>query len=179
MIVNRNKPSKNTIFEFDSTAKLMKKLFLSFLSVLIFISCNSTKQVAENEHMLTQNYIYIDSVKNKSSDLQKYILQKPNSKFLNLPFALYLHNIGNPNKPQTPSEWGKKNPNSYQFVKTIFSEKQSIAYANSFINLNKWFLKYQGPEIINKKKIKRTAENLLAYYKTQGYFKSKVNTKVN
>lgn len=179
MIVNRNKPSKNTIFDFDSIAKLMKKLFLSFLSVLIFISCNSTKQVAENEHMLTQNYIYIDGVRNKSSDLQKYILQKPNSKFLNLPFALYLHNIGNPNKPKTPSEWGKKNPNSYRFVKTIFSEKQSIAYANSFINLNKWFLKYQGPEIINKKKIKRTADNLLAYYKTQGYFKSKVDTKVN
>ncbi len=77
MIVNRNKPSKNTIFDFDSIAKLMKKLFLSFLFVLIFISRNSTKQVAENEHMLTQNYIYIDSVKNKSSDLQKYILQNP------------------------------------------------------------------------------------------------------
>ena len=102
MIVNRNKPSKNTIFDSDSTARLMKKLSLLFLFVLIFVSCNSTKRVAEDQHMLTQNYIFVDSVKNKSGDIQKYILQKPNPKFLNLPFALYLHNIGDPNKPNTP-----------------------------------------------------------------------------
>lgn len=179
MIVNRNKPSKNTIFDFDSIAKLMKKLSLTFLFLLILVSCNSTKHVAEDEHMLTQNYIYVDSVRNKSSEIQKYILQKPNPRFLDLPFALYIHNIGNHDKPNTPSEWGKKNPKSYNLIKNIFSEKQSISYANSFINLNKWFLNYQGPEIINKRKVKRTADNLLAYYKTQGYFKSKVDTVVN
>ena len=179
MIVNRNKPLKNTIFDFDSIAKLMKKLSLSFLFLLILVSCNSTKHVAEDEHMLTQNYIYVDSVRNKSSELQKYILQKPNPRFLDLPFALYIHNIGNHDKPKTPSEWGKENPKSYNLIKNIFSEKQSISYANSFINLNKWFLNYQGPEIINKRKVKRTADNLLAYYKTQGYFKSNVDTVVN
>ena len=157
----------------------MKKLSLSFLFVLIFVSCNSTKHVAEDEHMLTQNYIFVDSVRNKSSDIQKYILQKPNPRFLDLPFALYLHNIGKPDNPKTPSKWGAKNPRSYNFVKNIFSEKQSIGYANTFINLNNWFLKHQGPEIIKKKKIKRTADNLWAYYKTQGYFKSKVDTVVN
>ncbi|ARV16944.1 translocation and assembly module lipoprotein TamL [Polaribacter sp. SA4-12] len=157
----------------------MKKLSLSFLFVLIFVSCNSTKHVAEDEHMLTQNYIFVDSVRNKSSNIQKYILQKPNPRFLDLPFALYLHNIGNPNKPKTPSKWGEKNPRSYNFVKNIFSEKQSIGYANTFIGLNNWFLKHQGPEIIKKKKVKRTADNLWAYYKTQGYFKSKVDTVVN
>ena len=129
--------------------------------------------------MLTQNYIFVDSVRNKSSDIQKYILQKPNPRFLDLPFALYLHNIGKPNNPKTPSKWGEKNSRSYNFVKNIFSEKQSIGYANSFIGLNNWFLKYQGPEIIKKKKVKRTADNLWAYYKTQGYFKSKVDTVVN
>jgi outer membrane protein assembly factor BamA len=179
LIVNRNKPPKNTIFDFDSTAKLMKKLSLSFLFVLIFVSCNSTKHVAEDEHMLTQNYIFVDSVKNKNSDIQKYILQKPNPRFINLPFALYLHNLGKLDNPKTPSKWGAKNPRSYNFVKNIFSEKQSIGYANTFIGLNNWFLKHQGPEIIKKKKIKRTADNLWVHYKTQGYFKSKVDTVVN
>ena len=157
----------------------MKKLSLSFLFVLIFVSCNSTKHVAEDEHMLTQNYIFVDSVKNKSSDIQKYILQKPNPRFINLPFALYLHNLGKLDNPKTPSKWGAKNPRSYNFVKNIFSEKQSIGYANTFIGLNNWFLKHQGPEIIKKKKIKRTADNLWVHYKTQGYFKSKVDTVVN
>ncbi|PQJ69732.1 translocation and assembly module lipoprotein TamL [Polaribacter butkevichii] len=157
----------------------MKKLSLSFLFLLILVSCNSTKHVAEDEHMLTQNYIYVDSIRNKSSDIQKYILQKPNSKFLNLPVGLYFHNIGNPNKPKTPSEWGEKNPRSYNFIKNVFSEKQSIAYAKSFIGLNKWFLNYQGPAIISERKIKNTENNLLTYYKNQGYFKSKVTSKIN
>ncbi|WP_420851006.1 BamA/TamA family outer membrane protein [Polaribacter marinus] len=154
----------------------MKKLSFYFLLTFFLVSCNSTKHVAEDEYMLTQNYIYVDSVKNKSSELQKYVLQKPNPRFLGLPFGLYFHNIGNHEKPKTPIEWGKKNPRSYNFIKTIFSEKQSIAYAKSFINLNKWFLKYDAPEIISKKKVKRTSDNLWAYYKTQGYFKSKVDT---
>ena len=118
----------------------MKKLSFSFLLVFIFFSCNSTKHVAEDEHMLTRNYIFIDNVENKRSDLQKYILQKPNPRFLNLPLALYFHNIGNRKKPKTPSEWRKKNPQSYNFIKKVFSEKQSIGYANSSIQLNNWFL---------------------------------------
>jgi outer membrane translocation and assembly module TamA len=157
----------------------MKKNSFYFLFIFILVSCNSTKHVAENEYLLTQNYIFVDSVRNKGSELHKYVLQKPNSRLLNLPLGLYFHNIGNQNKPKTPSEWGKINPRSYNFIKNVFSEKQSIAYAKSFINLNKWFLSYQGPEIINKNKVKRTADNLWAYYKTQGYFKSKVVSKIN
>lgn len=128
--------------------------------------------------MLTKNYIYIDSVKTKGSELQKYILQKPNPSFLGLPLGLYLHNLGNHEKPKTPIEWAEKNPNSYNFVKKIFSEKQSIAYANWFIDLNQWFLDYKGPEIVSNVKVNRTADNLWAYYKTQGYFKSSVTSKV-
>ncbi|MGB0880556.1 MAG: BamA/TamA family outer membrane protein [Polaribacter sp.] len=154
----------------------MKKLSFYFLLFLFLTSCNSTKHVTENEHLLTQNYIFVDSVKNKSVELQKYVLQKPNAKLLGLPLGLYFHNLGNHKKPKTPSEWGKKNKKSYNLIKHIFSEKQSIAYANSFIGFNNWFLKEDAPVIIDKNKVKRTANNLLAYYKTQGYFKSSINT---
>ena len=176
MIVNRNKPSKNTIFEIDSDANLMKKLSFFFLFIIFLSACNSTKHVAEDEHMLTQNYIFVDSARNKSSELQKYVLQKPNPRFLDLPFGLYFHNLGNHNKPKTASEWGKKNPRSYNFIKNIFSEKQSIAYANSFIRLNNWFLNYDAPVIIDPVKTSKSAKNLLAFYKTQGYFKASVNS---
>lgn len=179
MIVNKNKPLKNTIFDFLCTAKIMKKLSFYFLLTFFFAACNSTKHVAEEEYLLTQNYFFIDSTKTKASDLQKYVLQKPNPRFLGLPLGLYFHNIGNHDKPKTPIEWAKENPRSYKFVKNVFSEKQSIAYANSFINLNKWFLNYDGPEILNELKVKRTANNLLAYYKNQGFFKSNIDTVVN
>lgn len=143
----------------------MKKLSFYFLLVLFLTACNSTKHVAEDKQMLTQNYIFVDSVKNKSADLQKYVLQKPNPRLLGLPFGLYFHNIGNHNKPKTPTEWGLKHPKKYNFIKNIFSEKQSIAYANAFISLNNWFLNYDAPVILSESKANRTADNLWAFIK--------------
>ena len=157
----------------------MKKLSLFFLLFILFASCNSTKHVAENEHLLTKNYIYVDSVRNTSGELQKYVLQKPNPRFLSLPFGVYFHNIGNHKKTKTAKGWGEKNNSSYNFIKNVFSEKQSIAYANTFIGLNNWFLAYDEPIILSKIKITKTADNLLAYYKTQGYFEASVNTLIN
>ena len=157
----------------------MKKLSLFFLLFILFASCNSTKHVAEDKLLLTRNYIYVDSVRNTSGELQKYVLQKPNPHFLTLPFGLYFHNIGDHKKPKTAKEWGEKNLNSYNFIKNVFSEKQSIAYANTFVGLNNWFLAYDEPVILSKRKIKKTASNLLAYYKTQGYFEASVSSHVN
>ena len=157
----------------------MKKLTCYFLLILFLISCNSTEHVIDGQYLLTKNLIVIDSTKTSGTELQKYILQKPNSKFLGMPFGLYVHNLGNHTKPKTPSEWALEHPTSYKFVKKVFSEKQSIAYANSFINLNKWFLNFDDPKLFNAKKVKQTADNLAAYYKTQGYFKSSVDTKVD
>jgi outer membrane translocation and assembly module TamA len=173
-----NKPLKNTIFDLKCTAKVMKKLSFCFLLILFFAACNSTKRVAENEHMLTQNYVFVDSVRDKSTSLEKYILQKPNAKFLGAPIGLYFYNLGSYENPKTPLKWGEKYPKKYKFIKNIFSEKQSIAYAKSFIKLNKWFLSYDAPVIISKNKVKRTSDNLWSYYKTQGYFDSKVSSKI-
>jgi outer membrane translocation and assembly module TamA len=167
---------KNTIFGIITVAKIMKKLAFYFLLTVFFTSCDSTKRVAEGKHMLRENVLFIDSVESKSGDLEKYILQKPNNRLLGIPFELYFYNLGDPKKPKTTTEWAAKNPKSHQFIKNIFSEKQSIAYANSFINLNNWFLKNDAPVILNEVKIKKTADNLWAYYKTQGYFKSRVDT---
>ena len=156
----------------------MKKLPFYFLLIILLVSCNSTKHVAEGEHLLIENNIFVDSVKNKKNELQKYVLQKPNSSLIGLPLGLYFNNVGNHNKPKTPSEWGKKNSQSYNFIKNIFSEKQSIAYAKTFIRLNNWFLDNEEPVIVNDKKVESTKNNLWAYYKTQGYFKSKVLSKI-
>jgi outer membrane translocation and assembly module TamA len=170
---------KNTIFDVKCMAKVMKKLSFYFLLILFFAACNSTKHVAENEHMLTQNFVFVDSVRDKSAALEKYILQKPNSKLLGAPIGLYFHNLGNHEKPKTALKWGEEHLKKYKFIKNVFSEKQSIAYANSFIKLNNWLLSYDTPVIVSKNKVKRTSDNLWAYYKTQGYFESQVTSKIN
>ncbi len=154
----------------------MKKVSFYLFIISILISCNPIKRVAENERLLTKNFIFIDSVKKSAPEVRKYLLQKPNSKVAGAPISLYFYNIGNTNKPKKASVWGKKHPTSYKVVKNIFSEKQAIAYANAFVNLNKWFLTNgQAPVIINDTKIKKTVTNLKSYYMTEGYFNAKVS----
>jgi len=158
----------------------MKKLSFYIVLVVILISCNSVERIVQNEHLLTKNIIYIDSTKSTVKELNNYLIQKPNNKTLGFPISLYFYNRGNTNKPSTPSKWNKKHTISYGIIKNIFSEKQSIAYANTFIGFNNWFLKNgEAPVIINDVKIKRTVKNLQAYYMTNGYFKSTVTSKKN
>jgi len=155
----------------------VKKLGILLLLTLFVSSCNSVKRVKGNEHLLTKNSVIVNGEKSSDPKLQELIVQKPNSKTLGVPLSLYFYNIGNNNKPKTPSEWGKKKPKTYNFIKSIFSEKQSIAFANSMIGLNNWFLRNgQAPVIIDNRKVKRTERNLSAYFKTQGYFQAKVKS---
>jgi outer membrane translocation and assembly module TamA len=156
----------------------MKKVSFYLLLIFIIASCNSVKRVAENEHLLRSNTIYIDGKKNRNSELNNLVMQKPNSRTLGLPISVYFHNISNPKYPKTPKEWAIDNKKKYKFFKSLFSEKQSIGVAKSYINFNNWFIKNgEAPVIIDDLKTKRTANNLRAYYITQGYFKSQVSSK--
>ena len=156
----------------------MKKISYCFLLLLFFVACNPTKHVIEGQFMLEENNIIIDSTKVQGADLQKYILQKPNGRVFGIPIGLHLHNIGNHNKPKTPSEWALENPNSYNFVKKIFSKKQSIAYANSFINLNNWWLNFPEPIILNTKKVENTKSQLETVFKNQGYYEPEIISEI-
>ena len=156
----------------------MKKLSFFFLLVVLFNSCSTIKFVKENELLLAKNTVYIDSIKNTSENIAQLLMQRPNAKALGVPLSLYFYNLGNPFTPETPSQWGKENPNTYAFFKRKFSEKQSIAMANTFIGLNHWFLNSgQAPIIIDDNKTTRTVTNLNTYFQTEGYFRSKVISK--
>ena len=156
----------------------MKKIFIFFLLTLFLSACSSVKRVQDSQFLLTQNTITVNEKKNTNTDLNELLVQKPNSKTLGLPLSLYFYNLGNNTKPKKPSEWGKTKPKTYNFMKNIFSEKQSISYAESMIGLNNWFLKNgQSPIIINDDKIKKTINNLNAYHKNNGYFRVDVSSK--
>lgn len=156
----------------------MKKLSFSFLLLILFSSCTTIKFVKENELLLVKNTVYIDSVKNTSENISQLLIQRPNAKALGVPLSLYFYNLGNPLGSKTATQWGRKNPNTYTFFKKNFSEKQSIAVANTFIGLNDWFLNSgEAPIIIDDKKTIRTVANLNAYLQTEGYFRAKVTSK--
>jgi len=155
--------------------KLMKKVSFYFFIILIISSCNSVKRVAEKEQLLKTSTIIVDGKKNRNLQLNDYVIQKPNSKLLGIPVSVYFHNIGNPNAPKTPKEWGIQNPKKYNFFKRLFSEKQSIGVANTNIKLNNWFLKNgESPVIINDFKTKKTVKSLNTYFKTIGFWNNTV-----
>jgi len=158
----------------------MKKIGILILLAVLFSACNSVKRVKESEQLLTKNNIDFDGKKSSDPKLNELIVQKPNNRTLGLPLSLYFYNIGNEDKPKTPSEWGEKKPKTYNFIKGLFSEKQSIAFANSMIGLNNWFLKNgQAPVVIDERKTRRTVRNLDAYLKTQGYYQVQVESRID
>jgi len=157
----------------------MKKIFILFFLTLFLSSCSSIKRVGKDDLLLKQNTIVVDEKKNTNSDLNELLVQKPNIRTLGLPLSLYFYNLGDKNKPNTLNEWGIKKPKTYNFIKNVFSEKQSISYANSMIGLNNWFLKNgQAPVIIKDEKITKTINNLIAYHKNNGYFRVKAQSSI-
>ncbi len=158
--------------------KLMKKLSFYFLFIVLLSSCNTTKHVPVNELLLTKNTITVDNVERKDEKLKELLLQRTNARAIGLPLSLYFYNLGNPKGSQDVEEWKKNHPRWYNTFKDIFSEKQSIAVANSFIGLNQWYLNNgQAPVIINDKKTRNTVQKLKTYFLTEGYFRAKVWSK--
>lgn len=156
----------------------MKKVSFYLFIFLILYSCNSVKRVPEKEHLLRSTTILIDGEKNKNSDLLDYVLQKPNARLLGIPLSLYFHNLGKPTASKTPKAWATLHPKKYNFFKSLFSEKQSIGVAKSYINFNNWFLNSgESPVIIDDLKTSKTVRTLNTYFFTQGYFKNKVTAK--
>jgi outer membrane protein assembly factor BamA len=159
----------------------MKKLSFYLIVLLLLVSCNAVKGVGENEHLLTEVTVLLDSIENKDDAIIKFVIQKPNTKTLGIaPLPLYFYNLGDNKYPKSSAEWGKKKSKTYNFIKGVFSEKQSIAYARTSIGFNNWFLKGgEPPVIINEKKTEKTVKNLRTYFTTIGYFKSEVNATTN
>ena len=159
----------------------MKKLPFFLLLIFLISSCNSVKRVTKEKHLLSKNTIVINKKKDTKTELADFIIQRPNTKTLGLlPLPLYLYNWGDINNPKTPSSWGKKHSKTYRFFKNVFSEKQSISFANSSIGINNWLLRNgQAPVILDLKKTRKTANNFSAYLETQGFFNNTVSFKID
>ncbi|MFD0993748.1 translocation and assembly module lipoprotein TamL [Tenacibaculum geojense] len=155
----------------------MKKLSFYFLLILIFNSCSTIKHVPDNELLLAKNTIIVDEKKTSKEKIHELLLQRQNAKVFGfLPLSLYFYNLGNPKGSKDVEEWKENHPQLYKLFKDVFSEKQSISVARTFIGLNTWYLENgQAPVIINDKKTNATIDNLTNYFFTEGYFRNHVS----
>lgn len=83
----------------------LRVLILLFPLVPFIISCNPTKYVPQDQTLLNNNYIEIDSGGINKADLVPYIKQKPNKRIFGARFYLGLYNLSNINKVKWPHSW--------------------------------------------------------------------------
>ena len=81
---------------------MKQQLLKIILLVLItgnFTSCDAVKQVADNEHLLTDTKVSINGRKNNTEAINNLLYQKPNSKIpaFGTPLRLYIYNLARPN----------------------------------------------------------------------------------
>jgi outer membrane protein assembly factor BamA len=175
-----------------------KNLIITTLLILILLvaaACKSTKYVPQGEFLLTKNNVKEKRLKNKifgtkenkewksikSPEVNNLVIQRPNQKSLGLPVQLYFYNLGNENYKETHKNWIEDHPKTSKFLKSTFSQKQTLKMGENYKSMHKWFLtKGEAPTILDIDKAVISAKKLRTFYFNDGYFDSEVsfNTKL-
>lgn len=104
----------------------------SILFVLLTASCNATRNIPEDRHLLRSMKIVKDEGELSVRDLDDYVRQKPNKKIFGFwRFHLGLYNAANPDKDNGFNNWLRnigEEPVIYDPVQTRISQEQLDKY---------------------------------------------------
>lgn len=158
-------------------AKHLNILFYTLLGFL-FTDCNITKHLKKDEVLLSKNTIKIEGKTTSDHTITDYLIQRPNSKTLNLPIGLFFYNIGNIDYDSIHKQKILKFQKRNNLLDRILSKKQTLKIINKNKSLNDWFLTNgEAPEILDANKTVSTAENLRTHFFRRGYFDATVETR--
>ncbi|HMC02049.1 MAG TPA: BamA/TamA family outer membrane protein [Flavobacteriaceae bacterium] len=134
-------------------------------------SCNSVKRVAEDEHLLTDNNVYVNGDKNNTELIDNLLYQHPNRKIFGIPLRLYIYNSARPNIDSIINAGIDKNPKKRERLEKRLSKKQLDKYVESRNNFNEW-LKETGeaPTIVDGERTEKSVKRLKDYYFHNGWF---------
>lgn len=156
------------------------KIVLNIFIVLLLASCNSVKRVAEGEHLLDNNTIYVNEEVNKTETINNLLYQKENIKVLGIPFRLHIYNLARPNIDSIINSNIDAKPNKRKRLERFLSKKQLHKYVEARVGFNNWLKKTgEAPVIVNDEKIKRSVNRLEAYYFNNGWFNAKARSETN
>ncbi len=137
----------------------------------LITACNSVKRVGENEHLLVKNTIYIDSVKNKSEQIDNLLYQEPNKSMFGLPVRLYIYNLARPNIDSILDAHLNRSAKHRKRLERFLSKKQLGQYIESKQGFNSW-LKSTGeaPTLVSEPRAIKSVKRLEDYYTNNGWF---------
>ncbi|WP_191858842.1 translocation and assembly module lipoprotein TamL [Hanstruepera ponticola] len=157
----------------------INKIALNITIALLLASCNSIKRVADDEHLLTNNTIYVNDKVNKTETINNLLYQKDNRKFLGFPFRLHIYNLARPNIDSIVNSNIDKKPKKRERLEKFLSKKQLDKYVESRIGFNNWLKKTgEAPVILDDSKVERSIRRLEAYYFHNGWFNAKATSKI-
>jgi len=129
-----------------------------------------------------ENDVMVNGEKKNEDVLNDQLYQLPNSNILGYRLRLHLYNLAKPNADSSYRAWLDRKPGRHERMRKIFSEKQVQRLGNSFVvsGLSN-FLKKTGepPVVIDMNRVKKSRSRLSAYHHKRGYFRNKVNFKVD
>jgi len=152
-------------------------LFLGLL--VLIISCDAVKNLHEDQYLLTDNIIIVDTLKSKDNKVASLLYQKPNKKLLGVPFGLFMYNIAKPEPDSIFQKWLHKNNREKRMV-NIYSQKQVDKLEENYVNFNNWIKKVgDEPVIVKGEKVKKSTEKIEKYYASFGWFNTKATYKID
>lgn len=158
----------------------LTKISLFILIAVFFASCNSIKRVKEDEHLLTENSIYVNDKKNKTEAVKNLLYQKRNSRLLGFPFRLYIYNLA---KEDSDSILDTKLDNKLEensFAEKLYSKKQLVEWTNYKKGLQNTIKKTgEPPTIYDKLKTDKSINRLKSYYINNGWFNADASYSFN
>lgn len=95
---------------------IFTKILFFALILTFLISCNTVKYVPENENLLKKNSITVNEKRKLESELNSYLIQKPNENLFGLPLSLGFYNIGDLEFEKTFEEWKANHPKKNRIV---------------------------------------------------------------
>ena len=160
--------------------KSLAKISIFIIIISAITSCNVVKRVGQNQHLLTQNSVFVNDDKNSTEEINNLIYQRPNSKLLGFPLRLHIYNLARINRDSLFEVWLDKNPKRRARLTKKLSKKQLDQLKNSSIGFNNW-LKNTGeaPAIVDSLKTEKSKNRLAGYYFTNGWFDREVTFKIN
>lgn len=154
------------------------KIILLILITIHLISCDATKRVPENQHLLNTNTIFINGKKDKSELINNLLYQEPNSRIpvLGTPLRLHVYNLARNNKDSLFEVWLDKTPKRRERLTNRLSEKQLVRLKERSIGFNNWLKKTgEAPVLVSEDRSEKSVERLEAYYTNSGWFDVEAN----
>jgi len=156
--------------------KSITKIALFVTTCFTIFSCSVTKDLKPGNLILRSNKIFVNNIEISTDSLSPLLAQKKNTYLFSFPLAGKLYQSSKTNSDSIFNKWINKKEKK---LNSLLSKKQVLQLNKYYNDLNEWKKKNgEKLEIIDSVKTKISIENLKSYYKNNGYFNSKISSKV-